>query len=64
MERITKELLETRRNLREVNRNLRQDIEDLETNLRFQYWFDPDLVTLFAIGLGIYRTRQRNAAAR
>ena len=65
MERITKELLETRRNLREVNRNLRQDIEDLETNLRFlNIGLIPILVTLFAIGLGIYRTRQRNAAAR
>lgn len=60
---FTDQLLEIRRNLRQVNLELRKDIETLQAKLRFMnIALVPILVALFAIGLGIYRARRRSSA--
>jgi len=60
---FTDQLLEIRRNLRQVNLELRKDIETLQAKLRFMnIALVPILVAIFAIGLGIYRARRRASA--
>jgi len=63
IEKFKAELLNIRRDLRGVQLDLRRDIERLKTRLWF---FDiaaiPLLVTIFAIGLGIWRARRRRIA--
>jgi len=60
---FTDQLLEIRRNLRQVNLELRKDIETLQAKLRFMnIALVPILVAIFAIGLGIYRARRRMSA--
>ncbi len=62
MQAFTDELLEIRKSLRQVNLNLRKDIEELQSTLRFlNIAAVPVLVTVFAIGLGLYRARRRSA---
>ncbi len=54
------ELIATRRELRNVRLKLNEDIDRLETWIRFaNIAFMPILVGAFAVGLGIYRTRRR-----
>jgi len=61
MQAFTDELLEIRKSLRQVNLNLRKDIEELQSSLRFlNIAAVPVLVTVFAIGLGLYRARRRS----
>lgn len=63
IEKFKGELLKIRRDLRGVQLDLRKDIERLKTRLWF---FDialiPLLVTVIAIGLGIWRMRRRRNA--
>ena len=63
IEKFKGELLKIRRDLRGVQLDLRKDIERLKTRLWF---FDialiPLLVTVIAIGLGIWRMRRRRSA--
>ena len=63
IEKFKGELLKIRRDLRGVQLDLRKDIERLKTRLWF---FDialiPLLVTVIAIGLGIWRMRRRRIA--
>ncbi len=57
------EILRTRRQLRAVQLELRQEIEGLETTLRIvNIALVPALLTAFAIGLAVVRTRRRAAA--
>jgi len=57
------QILETRRQLRAVQLELRRDIEGMETWLRIvNIAAVPLLLTLFAIGLGLARARRRAAA--
>jgi ABC-type uncharacterized transport system involved in gliding motility auxiliary subunit len=57
------EILRTRRQLRAVQLELRQEIEWLETTLRVvNIALVPALLTVFAIGLAVVRTRRRAAA--
>jgi ABC-type uncharacterized transport system involved in gliding motility auxiliary subunit len=57
------QILETRRQLRAVQLELRRDIEGMETWLRVvNIAAVPLLLTLFAIGLGFVRARRRAAA--
>jgi ABC-type uncharacterized transport system involved in gliding motility auxiliary subunit len=57
------EIVRTRQQLRSVQRDLRQGIEGLEIWLRiFNIALVPTLLTLFAIGLAVVRTRRRGAA--
>ena len=54
------ELIVTRQELRNVRLKLNEDINRLETWIRFaNIAFMPILVGTFAVGLGIYRTRRR-----
>ena len=53
-------LIVTRKELRNVRLKLNEDIDKLETLIRFaNIAFVPVLVGIFAVGLGIYRTRRR-----
>jgi ABC-type uncharacterized transport system involved in gliding motility auxiliary subunit len=55
--------LETRRRLREVQLGLNRDIERLGATLKFvNTALVPILLVLFVLGLGMVRTRRRNAA--
>ncbi|MBV1798388.1 Gldg family protein [Siccirubricoccus sp. G192] len=57
------EILRTRRGLRGVQLELRRDIEGLETLLRvLNIVLVPALITAFAIGLAVVRSRRRAAA--
>lgn len=57
------QILETRRQLRAVQLELRRDIEGMETWLRVvNIAAVPLLLTLFAVGLGLARARRRAAA--
>ncbi|MCZ6598393.1 MAG: Gldg family protein [Planctomycetota bacterium] len=60
IERGRQEIVATNRKLREVNHNLRKDIERLGMRLQ---WLNilalPVLITIGAIGLGFYRVRRR-----
>lgn len=61
---LTRQIRDTRRQQRDVQLELRQDISALETRLRIaDIVAVPALLTLLAIGLGIAR-RQRRARAR
>ncbi|WP_425407461.1 GldG family protein [Hwanghaeella sp.] len=61
---FTQELLDIRRNLRQVNLKLREDIEALQAKLRFvNIALVPILVAVFAIGLGIFRARRRSVSS-
>ncbi|RYI97420.1 MAG: ABC transporter, partial [Acetobacteraceae bacterium] len=57
------EIIRTRRQLRAVQLELRRDIEGLETTLRIvNIALVPALLTAFAVGLAVVRTRRRAAA--
>jgi ABC-type uncharacterized transport system involved in gliding motility auxiliary subunit len=57
------EIIRTRRQLRAVQLDLRRDIEGLETVLRVvNVALVPALLTIFAIGLAVVRSRRRAAA--
>jgi ABC-type uncharacterized transport system involved in gliding motility auxiliary subunit len=57
------QILQTRQQLRAVQLDLRRDIEGMETWLRvINIAAVPLLLTLFAIGLGVARSRRRAAA--
>ncbi|MBO1075306.1 GldG family protein [Roseomonas marmotae] len=63
IDRAREEIVSTRRQLRGVQLELRQDIERLETVLRVvNIALVPALLTLFAIGLALVRMRRRGAA--
>lgn len=66
VENFQKQAIDTRKKLRAVKSNLRQDIESLGTKLKFiNIGLIPVLVTIAALGLGFYRvSRRRSAAAR
>lgn len=65
IDRMREQILTTRRELRQVQLELRRDIEGLETYLRIiNIAFVPALLTLFAIGLGIMRARRRAEARK
>lgn len=60
VEQFTRELLDTRRKLREVNLSLRQDIEALQNRVQLiNIGLMPVVVCLFAVGLGYFRARRR-----
>lgn len=62
IEQFTRELLDTRSKLREVNLSLRHDIEALQDKIQLiNIGLMPVLVCLFAIGLGYYRSRRRRS---
>lgn len=64
IDQVRHEIVDTRRQLRNVQLDLRRDIDRMETRLRlFNIVLVPALLTLFAIGLALVR-RQRRAAAR
>ncbi|TDH60857.1 ABC transporter [Dankookia rubra] len=63
IDRAREEIIATRRQLRAVQLDLRRDIEGLETTLRIvNIALVPALLTAFAIGLAVVRTRRRAAA--
>ncbi len=63
IDRAREEIANTRRQLRAVQLELRRDIETLESWLRiFNIAFVPVLLTLFAVVLGVLRSRRRAAA--
>jgi ABC-type uncharacterized transport system involved in gliding motility auxiliary subunit len=58
------ELLSSRKALRDVQRNLRRDIDRLATNVRFvNVALMPILVAFIAIGIAVVRHRRRKARA-
>src|SRR5262245_19138312 len=58
-----RDLVQTRQSLRQVQANLRQDVENLGTVLAFlNIAFVPVLVSAAAIGLAVLRKRRRNRA--
>ena len=60
IERFQVQLLETRRRLREVQRSLRTDIDALQNTVQFiNIALMPILVACVAMGLALYRRRQR-----
>ena len=60
IEQTRREQLEIRKELREVKHNLRKDIEALASRLRFiNIGLIPLLITIVAIGIGIYRVYSR-----
>ncbi|MCS6855948.1 MAG: ABC transporter, partial [Elioraea sp.] len=60
IERARADILATRRELRDVQRDLRRDIETLQTTLRLANIVAvPAVVGLVAIGLGVWRIRRR-----
>ena len=59
------ELLNTRKELRNVRLKLNEDIEQLELWVRFaNIGLMPILVGCFALGLGVFRTRRRRVRAQ
>ncbi|WP_237214577.1 GldG family protein [Falsiroseomonas oryziterrae] len=63
IDRARDEIRRTRSELRQVQLELRRDIEGLETRLRvLNIVAVPALLTLFAIGLGVWRARRRAEA--
>ncbi|MCK8782913.1 Gldg family protein [Roseomonas sp. NAR14] len=63
IDRARDEILRTRQELRGVQRDLRQDIERLESTLRLlNVALVPALVACFAVGLAVWRSRRRAAA--
>lgn len=59
-----KELLKSRKALRDVQRNLRRDIDQLATRVRFiNVVLMPILVAFMALGIAILRHRRRKARA-
>ena len=63
IEAFRSEIVQTRKDLRTVQRRLREDIEALESRVRLiNIALVPFLVSLFAIGLGTIRIRRRKAA--
>jgi ABC-type uncharacterized transport system involved in gliding motility auxiliary subunit len=58
------ELLQSRKSLRDVQRNLRRNIDSLATAVRFiNVALMPILIALFALGLAVIRYRRRKARA-
>jgi ABC-type uncharacterized transport system involved in gliding motility auxiliary subunit len=56
IEKFRNDMLDLRQELRDVQRALRQDVEQLESRLRaLNIWAVPILVGLIAVGLGIFR---------
>jgi ABC-type uncharacterized transport system involved in gliding motility auxiliary subunit len=54
------EMLQLRRELRDVQHSLRQDVESLQSNIRIiNIWAIPVLVTIIAIGLALVRRTRR-----
>lgn len=65
IEEARSDIVRTRGELRTVQRDLRRDIEALETNLRIaNIAAVPLLVGLFAVGLGAWRAQRRRAGGR
>lgn len=63
IEQFTRELIDTRRKLREVNLSLRRDIEALQDRIQLiNIGLMPVLVCVFAIALGYFRARRRHGA--
>jgi len=63
IDRAREEIASTRRELRAVQLKLRQDIETLETWLRIvNIALVPVMLTLFALGIGVLRSRRRAAS--
>ena len=63
LETLRTDLLTIRKELRDVQLKLREDIEALDSKLRFaNITLVPFLVGVFAIILGIARIRRRSAA--
>ena len=63
IDRARADIVATRGQLRNVQLELRRDIENLETRLRIlNIAAVPALLTVFAIGLAVVRTRRRSAA--
>ncbi len=61
IEESRRQQLEVRKELREVKHNLRKDIEQLASRLRFiNIGLIPMLIALVAIGIGVYRVYSRN----
>ena len=59
------DLLAIRKELRSVQLELRKDIEQLDSTLRFlNIGLVPILVGLFAIGLSVVRTQRRKVAVQ
>jgi ABC-type uncharacterized transport system involved in gliding motility auxiliary subunit len=59
------EMLATRRELRDVQHELRRNIESLEILLKFvNIWLIPILVAIAAVLVGIFRVRRRAASRR
>ena len=57
---FTKQLLDTRKELRQVNHSLRQDVDKMEANIKFiNIILMPLLVALLAIIIGYSRIRRR-----
>jgi len=57
------EMVETRRELRDVQFELRRDIQALETRIRaLNIGLIPAAIGVFAIGLGLFRLRRRRAS--
>lgn len=62
IDRFRAELLESRKKLREVQRDLRRDVETLGANLRFvNIALVPLLLAVLAAGAGVLRYRRRKA---
>lgn len=62
IDRFTQEYLATRKQLRELQRTMRQDIESLGLSLKFvNIGLIPIVVTMAAVALGFYRVRRRVA---
>ncbi|MBL8698367.1 MAG: Gldg family protein [Alphaproteobacteria bacterium] len=58
------EMLDTRRQLRDVQFDLRRDIQSLETTVRaVNIGLIPALIALFALGLGWWRVHRRRSAS-
>lgn len=62
---LSEDLAQSRRQLREVKRNLNKDIDDLGTRVKFvNIGLMPALVALTALGLGLSQMLARSRAAR
>ncbi|MCE2510790.1 MAG: Gldg family protein, partial [Alphaproteobacteria bacterium] len=56
IEQLNREKFQTRKEIREIQRKLREDIDSLAAKLRFvNIGFMPLLIGFFAIGIGVYR---------
>jgi ABC-type uncharacterized transport system involved in gliding motility auxiliary subunit len=63
IEEARRDILETRRQLRAVQLDLRRDVSALETRLRlFNIVLVPAVLAVLAIGLGFARSRRRARA--